>query len=66
MDDAVIQAIRQILELGWPAISLIQTWIMWRALRECTAEYIAHLSDKPHCPEPHGQPEDVAAESLHI
>lgn len=66
MDDAVIQAIRQILELGWPAISLIQTWIMWRALRDRTAEFIAHLKETPPCPEPHGQPEDVAAESLHI
>ncbi len=43
MDEAAVALIRQILELGWPAISLIQTWILYRALRERTAEYIAHL-----------------------
>jgi hypothetical protein len=39
----LIDAIRKILELGWPAIVLAQAYLLWRAYEARTAQLIAIL-----------------------
>lgn len=51
MDDPVIGAVRAVLELGWPAIVLIQSVILWRAYTERTQQFIDHLKNTPSSPE---------------
>lgn len=50
MDDPIIQGVRAILEIGWPAITLLQTVILWRAYKERSNEFIAFLIERH--PEP--------------
>lgn len=47
MDDPVIGAVRAVLELGWPAIVLVQSVILWKAYTERTQQFIDHLK-QPH------------------
>lgn len=44
MED-VVNFLRPILEMGWPAIVLIQAWMIWREYKAITREYIDTLKD---------------------
>ncbi len=46
MDDPILQAVRAILELGWPAIVLVQSVILWRAHQTMVDRYIAYLETR--------------------
>lgn len=46
MDDPVIQGVRAILEIGWPAITLIQTIVLWRAYKDKCNEFTAFLIER--------------------
>lgn len=46
MDDPIIQGVRAILEIGWPAITLLQTIVLWRAYKERCNEFIAYLIER--------------------
>lgn len=44
MED-VVNFLRPILEMGWPAIVLIQAWMIWQEYKAITREYIDTLKD---------------------
>lgn len=55
MEDPIIQSIRQIIDLGMPAVVLIQSIVLYRALSGMTDRYISMLElliDKPRAPSP--------------
>lgn len=43
MDDPIIASVRAVLELGWPAIVLIQSVILWKAYTDRTNQFIDWL-----------------------
>jgi len=45
MDDNLLAAIRQILELGFPGIMLILNWLLWRELKETRKSHIEDLRE---------------------
>lgn len=60
MEDPIIQSVRQIIDLGMPAVVLIQSIVLYRALSSMTDRYISMLEllvDKPRPPSP-APPED--------
>lgn len=42
----LLTAIREVLELGWPAIVLIAIWIIWQRHNRRTDELIANLREE--------------------
>lgn len=43
--DGIVDFVRPILEMGWPAIVLIQAWLIWREYKAINREYIDTLKD---------------------
>lgn len=55
MDDPIIQSVRQIIDLGMPAVVLVQSIVLYRALSAMTDRYISTLElliDKARSPSP--------------
>ncbi len=63
MDDPLIGAVRAVLELGWPAIVLVQSAILWRSAQQMTDRYIAHLEADETARET-AQPEAPEADTI--
>lgn len=41
--DGIVGIVRPILEMGWPAIVLVQAWLIWREYKAINREYIDML-----------------------
>lgn len=55
MEDPIIQSVRQIIDLGMPAVVLVQSIVLYRALSSMTDRYISMLElliDKLRSPSP--------------
>lgn len=55
MDDPIIASVRAVIDLGMPAVVLVQSIVLYRALSAMTDRYISTLElllDKPRSPSP--------------
>lgn len=55
MDDPIIASVRQVIDLGMPAVVLVQSIVLYRALSSMTDRYISTLElliDKSRPPSP--------------
>lgn len=63
-DDPIIGAVRAVLELGWPAIVLVQSAILWRKVEALNERYLTFLEAQVEGKKAQETPERTQPEAL--